>query len=95
MNMSQWGGSIFSSKNMGVILQLDVPVKVGGQQIGNINHFQEARLAAVTPWLGAREGQELGALCSDHLKPAPDFDHRSLTGIPSLLLLQSILFSPS
>ena len=43
MNMSQWGGSIFSSKNMGVILQLDVPVKVGGQQIGNINHFQEAR----------------------------------------------------
>lgn len=39
-NMSQWGGSIFSSENMGVILQLDVPVKVGGQLSGNINCFQ-------------------------------------------------------
>lgn len=30
MNVSQWGGSAFSSENMGVILQLEVPGKVGG-----------------------------------------------------------------
>ena len=52
--MSQWGGSIFSSKNMGVILQLDVPVKVSGQQIGNINHFQEARMSSCDSMAGGQ-----------------------------------------
>lgn len=33
MNMSQWGGGIFSLENMGVILQLEVPVKWVGTSL--------------------------------------------------------------
>lgn len=48
-------------ENMGVILQLEVPVKVGGQLPGNINHFQEAQMNSCGYMAGGQ--RRSGTLC--------------------------------